>query len=163
MTGGISGIENVTGGAGDDTLIGDSQANVLIGGPGHDTLRGAAGDDALIATALAGAEVDGGPGVDALRVQGTSTDDTLQVFPAQVTLGTAPADVVAYTAVEGLTVEGLDGADTFMISSAQTADFEGGPGQIPSRSRTGRRGAAAWMAGPTWTRWITPPRPRPGR
>ena len=128
VTGGLSGIENVSGGAGDDQLSGDNQANLLIGGAGHDMLSGAAGDDTLIATALAGAVVDGGPGVDALGVQGTGADDTFQVLATQVTLGTAPADVVTYTAVEALTVSGLGGADTFVISGAQTADLEGGAG-----------------------------------
>ena len=64
-------MENVTGGSGNDTLSGDAQANVLIGGAGHDTVSGDAGDDTLIVTALAGAEADGGAGVDTLIVRGT--------------------------------------------------------------------------------------------
>ena len=38
-------IENVTGGAFDDTLTGDSGANLLIGGDGSDILTGGAGGD----------------------------------------------------------------------------------------------------------------------
>lgn len=41
----ISNVENVTGGAGDDTLTGTSSTNVLTGGAGDDTLSGGAGDD----------------------------------------------------------------------------------------------------------------------
>ncbi|MBA1155239.1 hypothetical protein [Microvirga mediterraneensis] len=40
-------IENLTGGAFDDTLTGDSYANVLKGGAGNDTLEGGYGDDVL--------------------------------------------------------------------------------------------------------------------
>ncbi|MCV6613177.1 MAG: DUF4347 domain-containing protein [Amphritea sp.] len=42
---GLTAIENLTGGAGDDTLIGDLLANILNGGAGDDTLRGGEGDD----------------------------------------------------------------------------------------------------------------------
>src|SRR5215210_595081 len=40
-------VENILGGKGDDTLIGDDHANVIDGGPGRDTLRGGGGDDTL--------------------------------------------------------------------------------------------------------------------
>ena len=43
----FTGIENVTGGGGDDTLTGDGGANKLLGGSGDDTLQGAGGIDAL--------------------------------------------------------------------------------------------------------------------
>jgi Ca2+-binding RTX toxin-like protein len=49
-------IENVTGGALNDTLTGNSLNNVLNGGAGNDTLIGGAGNDVLI----------GGPGQDVL-------------------------------------------------------------------------------------------------
>ncbi|QQS10754.1 MAG: hypothetical protein IPK81_14025 [Rhodospirillales bacterium] len=41
----LFGMENATGGSGDDTLIGTSSANVLSGGRGDDTLRGGGGED----------------------------------------------------------------------------------------------------------------------
>lgn len=44
----LTGIENLTGGAGHDHLIGDAGANVLDGGVGEDTLVGGAGDDVLV-------------------------------------------------------------------------------------------------------------------
>ena len=43
-----SGIENLTGGAGNDTLTGDAAANTLDGGNGNDMLIGGAGADTLI-------------------------------------------------------------------------------------------------------------------
>ncbi|MGX7743990.1 S8 family serine peptidase [Rhodopseudomonas parapalustris] len=53
-------IENVVGGASDDTLIGDSGDNVLAGLGGNDTLRGGAGDDIM----------EGGDGDDTFEGQG---------------------------------------------------------------------------------------------
>ena len=47
-------VENITGGAGRDTLRGNVQANILTGGAGNDTLAGRGGGDLL----------DGGTGVD---------------------------------------------------------------------------------------------------
>ncbi|MGF9562975.1 VCBS domain-containing protein [Neorhizobium sp. JUb45] len=44
----LNGIENLTGGAGNDILVGDDGANILIGGAGSDTLIGGAGNDLLI-------------------------------------------------------------------------------------------------------------------
>ena len=40
----IFNIENVTGGAGNDTLTGNTGANVLTGGAGDDTFRATVGD-----------------------------------------------------------------------------------------------------------------------
>ena len=47
-------VENVTGGAGRDTLRGNGGANILTGGAGNDTLAGRGGGDLL----------DGGTGID---------------------------------------------------------------------------------------------------
>ena len=78
----IAGIENVTGGSGDDTLTGDAGVNVLTGGDGGDTLEGGgddddidggAGDDTIVG--FVGADmVDGGDDDDTLVLDATSTD-----------------------------------------------------------------------------------------
>ncbi len=47
-TGQVTGFENVTGGAGDDVLMGTSSANVLQGGNGVDVLLGRGGNDQLV-------------------------------------------------------------------------------------------------------------------
>src|SRR5262249_42664508 len=57
---GISNVEGVLGGSGDDVLTGNGLANVLVGGAGSDTLTGGGGRSILI----------GGLGVDTL-VAGT--------------------------------------------------------------------------------------------
>ena len=48
---GLSGVENVTGGSGNDVLIGDAAANVLRGGYGRDLLIGREGADQLFGDA----------------------------------------------------------------------------------------------------------------
>lgn len=63
-------IENATGGAGNDTLVGNHAANTLDGAHGHDTLEGAAGNDTL----------DGGQGFDTARFSGKRGDYTLQAL-----------------------------------------------------------------------------------
>ena len=49
-------IENAIGGSGNDTIIGNAVANILMGGAGNDTIKGGIGDDRLI----------GGLGIDIL-------------------------------------------------------------------------------------------------
>jgi len=41
-------IENVIGGAGDDTITGDAGDDVLIGGAGNDSLDGGPGDNIVL-------------------------------------------------------------------------------------------------------------------
>ena len=85
----LVGIENVIGGHGNDTLIGDDGRNALSGGGGDDLLQGAGGPDVLllgegndtamgdrgpdrIVIGLGNATIDGGGGEDLLDL-GTAT------------------------------------------------------------------------------------------
>lgn len=56
-------IENVTSGAGDDTIRGDAQVNELNGGSGDDHIYGEGGNDMLFGGA-GGDTIDGGDGID---------------------------------------------------------------------------------------------------
>jgi len=95
----IRAIVNVTGGDGDDVLLGDEARNDLRGGPGDDRLIGRAGSDDL--TGAAGADVldgragaddlDGGPGRDTLR-GGAGHDDLLAGSDGDVLEGSAGSD-----------------------------------------------------------------------
>ncbi|WP_370631399.1 calcium-binding protein [Methylosinus sp. Sm6] len=84
----IRNIENVTGGAGADTLWGDNLANALFGGGGDDVLRGAGGADVL----------DGGAGID------TADYSYLESFPVRVVLNGASDATVT---VRGVTEDTL--------------------------------------------------------
>ncbi len=85
---GVTGIENVKGGAGDDVLLGDGARNRLEGGPGSDRLYGRGGDDRLgnLVGSDAGADaLHGGGGADVLvaggkryRLYGGSGNDELE-------------------------------------------------------------------------------------
>ncbi|OJY32793.1 MAG: hypothetical protein BGP11_02980, partial [Rhodobacterales bacterium 65-51] len=59
----LTSIENLRGGNGNDSLIGDTGANLLEGGLGNDTLTGAGGADTL----------DGGQGDDLYRIGSSTT------------------------------------------------------------------------------------------
>jgi len=91
----LTGIENLLGGAGNDTLTGDGGDNYLDGGAGNDTLYGGAGNDTLLGGAgddilvggLGDDTLTGGAGRDSFvwRVGdggGTDTITDFQIDPA---------------------------------------------------------------------------------
>ncbi len=90
-------IENATSGDGNDTLTGNSQANILRGGRGQDVLNGADANDIL----------DGGAGDDILT--GGSGDDTLT--------GGLGADTLR----GGAGSDALDGGGGFDVADYQLA------------------------------------------
>lgn len=71
-------VENVVGGAGNDSLSGSTAANALRGGPGADTITGGAGADSLFGDdgddtlyardSVADAVPNGGTGTDAAQI-----------------------------------------------------------------------------------------------
>ncbi|MEZ6032938.1 MAG: Calx-beta domain-containing protein [Planctomycetaceae bacterium] len=65
-------IENVFGGSGNDTLIGNTLANTLVGGVGADSLNGGDGNDSLIIDEL-DTSVVGGAGYDRVTLGGTTS------------------------------------------------------------------------------------------
>jgi Ca2+-binding RTX toxin-like protein len=84
----LSGIENATGGAGDDTLTGSFVANVLDGGDGDDLIRGAGGADIL----------KGGNGVDVVSYKESAAGVAvnLSLKTAQISAGTeAHGDILS--------------------------------------------------------------------
>jgi len=83
----IAGVENATGGSGNDILVGNNGDNVLYGGAGNDTISGLGGNDTLI----------GGQGNDTLT-GGTGND---------VISGGDGNDTILYTVGNG--VDTIDG------------------------------------------------------
>jgi Ca2+-binding RTX toxin-like protein len=67
----LTSIENILGGNGDDSIMGDSLANLLDGGTGNDTLHG--GSDAIDDTLI------GGDGIDLLSYDGAATGVTVNL------------------------------------------------------------------------------------
>ena len=77
----LSGIENLTGSAFNDTLTGDSNANTLTGGLGNDTLTGGQGSDLFI--------YHRGDGTDTIAGgAGASWTDTINLQDGSSALGT---------------------------------------------------------------------------
>jgi len=89
-------IENLTGGSGDDTLVGDFNNNVLTGGAGNDVLVGGAGADALI----------GGAGTDTASYANAAFEGvTANLANAAANTGDAAGDT--YKAIENLIGSGF--------------------------------------------------------
>lgn len=98
----LIGIENLIGGAFDDTLTGDSGANVLAGGGGADTLIGGAGDDVYLIEQLG----------DVIVELGDGGDDTVRTTLPNVTLATfANVEHLIYIGDAPLILLGDDGAN----------------------------------------------------
>jgi Ca2+-binding RTX toxin-like protein len=107
----IGNIENVTGGTGNDTLIGDGLANILSGGSGNDTLSGGAGNDTIA----------GGAGNDTLDLHLTSAGAT-------VSTTTAISAEIGIDTLSGIeNVIGSQGNDSITLNgSANVIDGQGG-------------------------------------
>ncbi|CAN7250637.1 hypothetical protein [Aminobacter aminovorans] len=75
-----------TGTAGAEMLIGGLGNDALTGGGGADILRGGAGDDVLAVSSTGFADLDGGTGIDTLRLEGSGTALNLATtLPAEIT------------------------------------------------------------------------------
>ena len=106
-------IENLTGSANGDTLIGNNKVNILDGGDGDDIVIGAAGGDELI----------GGNGED--RFTYTSTGDSTNSTRDTITDFTDGEDKIDVSDIDAKTSSGAD--DDFIFRG--TAAFSGA-GQI---------------------------------
>ncbi len=112
----VRNIENITGGSGDDTLTGDSQANILSGGLGTDILQGLGAEDTL----------DGGGGTDTANYSEKTSAVVVAlntVTNATVTVGGVAEDVIRN--IENIL--GGTAADTLSGDGASN-QFRGGAG-----------------------------------
>jgi Ca2+-binding RTX toxin-like protein len=147
----LDGIENVIGGAGDDSITGDTAGNALAGGGGIDRLYGNAGDDALDggdgADSLWGAEgndiIAGGEGNDV--VSGGSGDDDLDGGDAGDRLYGGAGDDTLYGGAGDDRLDGGDGADALSggdgMDTLEAGDgddtLDGGTGDDTLNARAG--------------------------
>lgn len=138
----IRGVENVTGGGGDDTISGNLADNTIEGAGGNDTARGGFGNDTLVGgmgndrlhgdqgdDVLHGGEgddrLDGGIGSDTVSYAdaATAVSVTLTSQEPQDTLG---AGLDMLVSIENLTGSGFN--DTLTGNSAANV-LDGGAGQ----------------------------------
>lgn len=121
----FNGIENLTGSAFDDTLIGDSGTNTLTGGTGNDILEGMAGADVLVGGLIGGPDTDTASYTHASSsvVASLSLAGSLTSGPAVSISGDAVGDT--YVSVENLL--GSNFSDT-LIGDANSNTLTGGLG-----------------------------------
>ena len=163
----ISAIENVIGSAGDDTIGGDFNANIIDGSAGDDVIRGGAGSDTLTGGAgtdqlrfdeLMGAGVNIDIGAGTAFFGGDSSTDTFNTFEEYYM--TAQADTISGSA--GIdTIFGLAGDDTFNVSDGadildggagtDTADYTSASGFITVTLNGAGAGTVAVNGGSTDT------------
>jgi Ca2+-binding RTX toxin-like protein len=117
----IAGIENVTGGAGNDTFTGDARLNVFNGGAGNDTFFGSAGGDTY----------SGGAGTDKLDMSFATQSMTINLNGSGSGADIGNITLSNIEIVKGGsgkdTLIGTGGADTF-IGSAGGDSYTGGGG-----------------------------------
>ena len=98
----ITTVENITGSAHNDTLVGSSVANVLIGGNGNDSLNGAGsadtleggeGNDTLIG-GTGGDTLDGGNGIDTAYYYASTVGVQINLAAHTASLGEATGDTL---------------------------------------------------------------------
>ena len=137
----VSTIQNIVGGAGNDSLTGDGQNNMLTGGAGADTLNGGAGNDTLNgADGVADTALNGGLGDDMIYADandttidaGEPTDDATTTEVDETTLDT---DTVSYEMVmdadtttdgnQGVTITALEANSENLIGTDNVDSLTG--------------------------------------
>ena len=116
----IGGIENVTGGTGEDYIIGSSANNVINGAGGDDYIDAGDGDDTI--TGAAGADsLTGGLGADTFVFDNPATSDTVTDFTTAVdgiNISVAAIDVGgALAALLAGDVDGVAGSEAALAAN----------------------------------------------
>ena len=105
-----AGNDTLLGGSGNDTLLGGDGNDQLVGGVGNDSINGGAGDDTIV--------YNFGDGTDVL-VDGSSGNDTLSI------LGTAANNTLSVT-WNGSAITALTGIQAVAGIESVMADLQGG-------------------------------------
>ncbi|MCT8330674.1 calcium-binding protein [Albidovulum sediminis] len=126
-----SGIENLQGSLGNDTLWGDDRGNMILGARGNDLIRGRGGNDFLIGldgndtlSGMSGDDtLEGGAGADVFLFEAGSGIDRVKDFQiGQDALRFDPA-LAAVSGMDALTLISTYGQST---AAGATFDFGGG-------------------------------------
>jgi Ca2+-binding RTX toxin-like protein len=129
-------VENVIGGAGADTLTGNSLDNVFTGGGGLDNLNGGSGTDTLVESADANFTLS-----NANLTIGGVTDTLTSIETATLTGGAGDNTLDASTFTGTTTLSGLGGND-ILIGGTNSDRFIGGAG---NDSLTGNAGSDTYL------------------
>ena len=162
----LVGIENVSGGSGNDTISGTGAANSLDGGAGNDTLLGLGGIDILTGglgndTLIGGAGNDvlsGGLGNDTFSYTFGDGADTVAGGAGTDTLNiTGTADVgnvldvifdgTALTNFEGGTIAGVESVTADLLTGVDTLTYAGTTADVTVSLATGSASGFTSIAG----------------
>ena len=119
----VKGVNNATGGKGNDILIGDATSNWLAGGTGSDIFNAGAGDDVLLIDAEDKQEnIRGGAGMDTVIAIGDK-GVTLNMSNAEVEIfqGNRGDDVIVGGGSSSVFIAGGDGNDILIGGAANDA------------------------------------------
>lgn len=108
-------IENLLGGSGNDTLIGDADVNLIAGHDGDDTLNGKAGVDS----------VDGGLGNDVLQVADTEAVNDVSIGGTGEPLDPLDADLMVNVGSGAVTLGSFNTGSTDFSNSIDEYDGNG--------------------------------------
>ncbi|MDP2025827.1 S8 family serine peptidase [Sulfuriferula sp.] len=144
----LKGVTNAYGATGNDTLIGDGNANWLAGGAGADSFNAGAGDDVLLIDANdLQANIHGGAGIDIAQVIGDGSV-TLNLTQAEIEVaqGGRGNDVFISGGRSNTFVRGGEGDDILIGGAANDALsgekgddlIDGGAGNDLLRGHSGR-------------------------
>ena len=131
-------IENITGSAFNDLLVGDAGANILSGGLGRDTIIAGAGDDVINGGADVPNELYGGTGNDTYIVEHRSDSivenagegwDTIRSALSQINMA-ANVEELIYTGTGAFTGVGSAQANTIRGGTARDTLIGGGGDDI---------------------------------
>lgn len=139
-TNGIAHMQNVIGGAGNDTLTGDSQDNVFTGGPGKDTITGGGGRDTIVETRDANFTLTN----TSLIIGAEGTDTLSGIEAARLTGGPDNNTLDASSFTGSMVLDGAGGNDTLKGGPGDDV-LIGGPGDDVL---TGGRGNDVYTGGP---------------
>ena len=126
------GINNIKGGAGSDTLRGNSAANTIVAGDGGALIWGGAGTDTL--TGGKGADVfyfGAGDGTDTITANGSDKTDKVMLYTNGLTASdvklsaVGAADLTLTIGSDSLKITGWDATtsvNTFVLGTKQTTD-----------------------------------------
>jgi Ca2+-binding RTX toxin-like protein len=112
----LTGITKIDGGAGNDTITGNTAADTIVGGAGNDTLKGGDGGDTY--------EVGAGHGFDNIQDTGTTGVDKIVATASNVAIGlqsgfgpTKGIEEISATGFTGVTIAASTGNDTLDFSA----------------------------------------------
>jgi Ca2+-binding RTX toxin-like protein len=136
-------VENVDGGAGNDTLTGNDLANVLVGNGGNDTLSGAGGNDLLYGNS-GNDTLAGGDGSDTLT--GGDGNDSLAGGIGNDVYSFANATSAETDTVVEQAGEGADLLNFVLMTEAVTVNLTSDSSLATMTNRTIHTGAAGQAA-----------------